>query len=90
MSRILSDCVVRVRVVRDYFETTKHQFEKLQVINEDTENEMKRINEEKLHIEIQLFAVKIKECNDVEKTIEQLTNKIIRITENNEIIDRRV
>ena len=55
MSRILSDCVVRVRVVRDYFETTKHQFEKFQVINEDMENEMKRINEEKLHIEIQLL-----------------------------------
>ena len=69
MSRILSDNVVK-GAERESLETAMKQqninFEKLQPINEDMEDEMKKkINEEKLNFEIQLSEQKA-ENNDSE------------------------
>ena len=69
MSRILSDNVVK-GAERESLETAMKQqninFEKLQPINEDMEDEMKKkINEEKLNFEIQLPEQKA-ENNDSE------------------------
>ena len=69
MSRILSDNVVK-GAERESLETAMKQqninFKKLQPINEDMEDEMKKkINEEKLNFEIQLSEQKA-ENNDSE------------------------
>ena len=48
------------------------------------EDEMKKINEKKLNIEIQLLEQK-SENNDLEATIEKITKKIAKIIEDSEI-----